>query len=117
MPVIRHECPAEEVRGSAINSRATKTHCPGTHVPTSVCSIWHAARLLSLAVGLADAGPSREPTPCGAPRGERRNRRAGAPSRSDDLSLVLRQPILLSEACRVRDEGNGPLESSRIRWL
>jgi len=50
-------------------------------------------------------------------RGERRNRRAGAPSRSDDLSLVLRQLIRLSEACRVRDEGNCPLESSRIRWL
>ena len=47
----------------------------------------------------------------------RRNRRTGAPSRSEDLSLVLRQLILLSEACRVRDEGNGPLESSRIRWL
>jgi hypothetical protein len=55
--------------------------------------------------------------PRGAPQGERRNWRAGAPSRSEDLSLVLRQLILLSEACRVRDEGNGPLESSRIRWL
>jgi hypothetical protein len=62
MPVIRHECPAEEVRGSAMNSRATRTPCPGTHVPTSVCPIWHATRLLSLAVGLADAAPSREPT-------------------------------------------------------
>ena len=58
-----------------------------------------------------------KPPPCGAPQGERRNRRAGAPSRSDDLSLVLRQLIRLSEACRVRDEGNCPLESSRIRWL
>ena len=62
MPVIRHECPAEEVRGSAINSRATRTPCPRTHVPTSVCPIWHAARLLSLAVGLADAWAVRKPT-------------------------------------------------------
>jgi hypothetical protein len=54
-------------------------------------------------------------TPLRCTAGERRNRRAGAPSRSDDLSLVLRQLILLSEACRVRNECNGPLESSRIR--
>ena len=35
----------------------------------------------------------------------------------EDLSLVLQQLILLSETCRVRDKGNGPLESLRIRWL
>lgn len=57
------------------------------------------------------------PPPAVQPQGEPEEPESCAPPGSDDLSLVLRQLILLSEACRVRDEGNGVLESSRIRWL
>jgi hypothetical protein len=56
MPVIRHECPAEEVRGSAINSRATRI---GAHqcLPHLACDT-----LASLAVGSAERPVQRDGT-------------------------------------------------------
>ena len=73
---------------------------------------WQAAGQVARRSGFGViTGPSICPT---TSRPSRNRPQAGD---TEDLSLVLRQLIFLSETCRVRDEGNGPVESLRIRWL
>jgi len=49
MPVIPHECPAEEVKGSATNGRGNRDTLSRDARVHSGCPIWHATCLLSLA--------------------------------------------------------------------
>ena len=104
MPVIRYECTAEEVRGSAITAGQPGHPCPGTHVPTSVCPIWHAARLLSLAVGLADAGPSREPTHDRASGRDRRPDVRGTPGSRSDRNIPSSEGVVVRFSDRMVPE-------------